>query len=111
MTSINLIIMQSSQADLVRGLTVLGHALAPAPTLSGPFVLPFECSLDPFHVSKQATLQSFPHFALASSNLWPVQESSNPIEPPAWPSSMKQLVLDCSYKSSWAVGQTIVVST
>lgn len=112
MANIDLIVMQSSQANAVRGLTVSGHALAPVPTLSGPFVLPRPCAFDAYHASKQALLQSYPHFQLASSNLWPVQEdSSGPPQPVIWPSSLQQLVAACTYSSSWPVGVTIAVST
>jgi hypothetical protein len=103
----HVITMQSSQADQVRGLTVIGHALAPVPTLSNILVLPFECASDPFHADRQALLQSFPHFTLASSNLQPVPSSDGFV---TWPSSMQTFVADCTYRSSWPVGQTIAVS-
>ncbi len=114
MANIHLIIMNTSQADAVRGLTVPGHALAPTPTLSNTWIMPFACASDPFHSARQALLQSYPHFTLASSNLQPVQIVSSDGGPSGanpWPSSMQTLVAGCTYKSSWPVGQTVGIST
>ncbi len=111
MSNVDLIVMQSSQADQVRGLTVLGHALAPVYSEGGLWLLPRECAFDAFHSAREALLLSFPHFALASSNLWPVPSSEGSSAGYTYPSSLQTIVATCTYKSSWPVGVTITVST
>ncbi len=54
-----MILLLEADANSVRGLTVLGHALAPVPLKDGTFVLPMAVLDDPHHAARHALLASF----------------------------------------------------
>jgi hypothetical protein len=97
--------MTSSQANLVRGLTVNSHALAPVMTIIPgitTFVLPLSVLTDNFHELRNSILATLSQQTLQTSAILPVT---------AYPSSIQTIVQNCTYKSSWPVGITITVST
>ena len=53
-----MILLTPDQANHVRGLTVEGHALAPALLITGNFSLPEEVLNDPYHAVHKAYLQA-----------------------------------------------------
>jgi hypothetical protein len=54
------IILTSSQADQVRGVSMPGHGLHPRPLVDGNFGLPVEVLEDPAHAMHHAMLSSLP---------------------------------------------------
>jgi len=96
-----MIILTWQQANLVRGLTKAGHALAPVPiavsataALAGKFALPESCLTDPAHAQYADLLASFPR-VLDSSIVKLYWETDPAILSPN------------RYVSTWQVGQTV----
>lgn len=104
--------MTSSQANTVRGLTVDGHALAPVMTIIPgitSFVLPLTTLTDNYHQLRNTILTTLSQFTLQTSAVFPYSSLSS--APATYPSSEQFIVQNCTYKSSWRVGQTVIVST
>lgn len=63
-----MIILTKLQANLVRGLTAKGHALAPRPMADGKFALPESVLNDPAHAKFRAILNALPKIPDSSIN-------------------------------------------
>lgn len=111
MSAITFLTMLTSQADTVRGLTVNAHALAPIPTLIPgitTWVLPLSVLTDNYQQLRNSILATLTQTTLNTSQIFPVSTGSSFA---AWPSSYSGIFTNCTYKSSWPIGQTIAVST
>ncbi len=112
-----MIILTTTQADQVRGLTVPGHALAPRSFASstifgGQFALPESCITDPAHSTFSAFLASLPRVADSLIHPGTLSVSSNPDSPLVnsdWMQSTLQAAF--TYQSSWPVARRIQIST
>ena len=97
-----MIILTQAQANQVRGLTVLGHALAPRPisiaaaiSLAGKYALPEACITDPYHAPFAALLATFP---IVLDNAVILYET-DPI-----------ILANCAYSPTWQPGQLVPVN-
>ena len=91
-----LLTLSPDEANQVRGLTVPMHALAPVPIVGGDFVLPDEVLTDPYHASKLPVLET-----LSVRVNRPTEDDYLNVDP--------YLRQQCTYDSSWPVGQLIAV--
>lgn len=99
-----MLVLLKADADAVRGLTVLGHALAPVPLKDGSFVLPMACLDDPYHVARHAVLAALDVMLdpAPGSHMDPIDPTS-PIIGGAY--SQDDVVLQaCTYTEAWQPG-------
>jgi hypothetical protein len=100
-------VLTPTQANGVRGLTVMGHAIAPKPfvasgssrpaLLNNNFGLPEQVLVDEYHLAKRIELAGLPKI---NETLVPDSD---------W-STDAALLAQCSYNSSWPVGELITVN-
>jgi hypothetical protein len=109
-----MIIMTPTQANGVRGLTVIGHAIAPKPFVAsgaarpvcnGNFGLPEETLTDEHHLLRRielAGLPTLPSGLIPEQDWLTITETSSQAD--------KDLVSQSTYSSSWPVGELIIVN-
>lgn len=114
-----MIILTAAQANQVRGLTALGHALAPRPfvpsgasnaALNGKFGLPNACLVDEFHANRKPVLQAC--LFIADAQIHEGTPGPNPGDPPVGSDWETDPVITAkyAYNSSWPPGQIIVIN-
>src|SRR5262245_9418574 len=86
------IVMTPAQADLVRGLSIPGHALAPVLLDDGTFILPLEVLNDPAHAALKSVLEGFPKSAVSFKGL--------PMDVRAYP----EIAAAINYNENWISG-------
>jgi hypothetical protein len=91
-----MIILQPTEADQVRGLTVRGHALAPRPLADGTFALPEAVLTDPYHAVRKAFLSTLD--LRLDSTINPADWEQDPVK-----------TAPNAYKSTWVAGQLVTV--
>lgn len=97
-----MIALTEAQANLVRGLTVMGHALAPVPLVDGTFVLPENCATDAAHLVRRTSLQGRPTRAVLTTEY---------LYNKAVPTAQEiALLAACEFKSTWLPGQLVTVT-
>lgn len=113
-----MIILTSTDADQVRGLTMKGHALAPRPMVDGNFALPETVLNDPAHQSKRAFLATLNIRLDSTIRAGTPSVPSTPDSPrpdlPLINSDWSQdaaLNAACSYKQSWPVAKLVAVNS
>lgn len=113
-----MLVMTWDVANGCRGLTVVGHALAPVPMADGTFILPEEVLSDEYH-------QKHWDFLIANCDIAPDDSFSPgiPMNPdgPASPggpsvpsigsdySQDPDLIAACTYDESWVEGELVYV--
>lgn len=86
-----LIVLTADDADNVRGLTILGHALAPRPLSDGRFALGKSVLTDPAHLEIRSFLTGLPLVDVAE-NEW----ETNPVQ-----------IDKHDFKHNWKVGEKV----
>jgi hypothetical protein len=76
-----MIILTSTQANRVRGLTTEGHGLAPVPLANGTFALPESVLDDPAHARYRNILDRLPKVPDNSLRVGTPQDPNNPSSP------------------------------
>jgi hypothetical protein len=104
-----MIILTNEQADQVRGLTTMGHALAPFPLTDGTFVLAEECASDPAHAKHAALLKGLPTRSVEPGEYLHSKGATDDGKPSTLTAAEAKLLADCEYKSEWTAGQLIKV--
>jgi hypothetical protein len=100
-----MIILTADEADQVRGISIKGHALAPAPLVDGTFAIPEECSDDPAHATHHALLASFPTREVATEEYLVAKVSDGTL------TDVERDLLEASeFKPDWSIGETITVA-
>jgi hypothetical protein len=106
-----MIILTPTQANRVRGLTTLGHALAPVPLANGNFVLPDTVLTDPAHARFKTFLSSLPRVADETLRRGERQDPTD-IHSPIINSDFEQDPVKRSaaaFKRDWVVGKLVTV--
>lgn len=92
-----LLTLNATEANQVRGLTVPGHAIAPIPIVGGDFILPDEVLDDPYHADKLAVLQT-----LSVRVSRPTEDDYRNVD--------AYLRQQCTYDAAtWLLGELIVI--
>lgn len=107
-----MLILTPADADLVRGLTVPGHALAPKPLADGTLALPEACLNDPYHAARHAvliTLDIKPDSQIRPGTPSTPGDPNSPVIGSDWEQNATK-VAACTYQSSWKAGQLVAVN-
>lgn len=107
-----MIILTKLQANLMRGLTMAGHALAPRPMANGKFALPESVLSDPAHARFRPILNALPKIPDSSIEEG-VRENPDDLNSPIIGSDWEQnpeAVKRFSFRPDWKPGETVEVS-
>lgn len=102
-----MIILNAAEADQVRGLTVLMHALAPRPLKDGTFALPEAVLSDPYHSVHRdflSTLDIRLDSSIRTGTQLDPNDPASPIINSDWSDDPETLAAS-TYQSDWAVGE------
>jgi hypothetical protein len=104
-----MIILTKLQANLVRGLTILGHALVPRPMTDGKFALPESVLDDPVHARFRPLLNALPKVPDSSIKQGTRADINSPLVGSDWEQD-PVVVQRFSFRQSWRSGETIEVT-
>ena len=106
-----MIILTRTQANRVRGLSIEGHALAPAPLTNGTFALPESVLDDPAHARYRNVLNELPKVPDDSIRRGEPQDITDPTLPLINSDYEQDPVRRQrnAYSAAWKAGEVVVV--